>query len=344
MKTSQSTYNNKDGSTRFYYYTNGAAYRGTLVDDGGYGFELFVESRGYNVTDRYNQYILGYDPDGDGTQYEPVTQGFTYDDYKAEIDAGWPVMIHVKGHTMVGVGYDDETNLMYIHDTWDYDTHTMTWGGEYSGMQHMGVTIIYFDEQIPVELTAFAAISANGVVSLEWATQTETENLGFHVYRSIVEDDDYSKISTDLIQGAGSSDQAHSYSYTDEEVKTGNTYYYKLADVDFNGSVTFHGPISVTVEAVTPTKYMLEQSYPNPFNPETAINFSIKEAGKVSLKIYNLQGQLIRSLIDEEKLAGSYSIIWKGTNDQGVRVSSGTYLYTLKVNGFEATKKLVFMK
>ena len=196
---------------------------------------------------------------------------------------------------------------------------------------------------IPVELTSLQAASTNDAVELTWTTATETENLGYHVYRSMSDDGEYSKISKELIQGAGSSDQAHSYSYIDQDVKAGNIYYYKLADVDFNGNTAFHGPISVTVEAV-PSKYSLAQSYPNPFNPETAINFSIKQAGKVSLKIYNLQGQLIRSLVDADKLAGSYSVIWNGTNDQGVRVSSGTYLYTLKVNGFEATKKLVFMK
>ena len=106
---------------------------GIHTQDGGYGVKLFYESRGYTVTDMFNQYILGY---------ASPTLGFTYDQYKAEIDAGRPVMIHVEGHTMVGFGYDDATSLMYIHDTWDYSDHTMTWGGSYSGMQHYAVTIV----------------------------------------------------------------------------------------------------------------------------------------------------------------------------------------------------------
>ena len=114
------------------YWYNMESY-GIDVYDGGYGVKLFYESRGYTVSSMYNQYILGY---------ASPTQGFTYDQYKAEIDAGRPVMIHVAGHTMVGFGYNDATNLMYIHDTWDYSDHTMTWGGSYYGMQHYAVTIV----------------------------------------------------------------------------------------------------------------------------------------------------------------------------------------------------------
>ena len=140
---------NTDGGTVFYNYTNGSPlywydmeYHGIHTEDGGYGLKLFYESRGYTVSDMYNQYIdtLG------------LTYGFTYDQYKAEIDAGRPVMIHITGHTMVGFGYDDSTsNLMYIHDTWDYLDHTMIWGGSYAGMSHRGVTIVQLEEQ-PSEL------------------------------------------------------------------------------------------------------------------------------------------------------------------------------------------------
>lgn len=154
MKTNQFNFGNSDGSTAFWNYTNGAPYHwyqmeanGDHTDDGGYGLKLFYESRGYTVLDAYNQHRLGYDPPG---APPPTTQGFTYDLYKAEIDAGRPVMVHVEGHTMVGVGYDDtSSDLMYIHDTWDYNTHTMIWGGSYSGMDHMGVTIVQLEVTTP---------------------------------------------------------------------------------------------------------------------------------------------------------------------------------------------------
>lgn len=75
-------------------------------------------ARGYTVTSCYNQYTDNY-----------AEGGFTFDQYKAEIDAGRPVMIHLRGHTIVGVGYDDSDQTVYLNDTWDYNTHTMTWGG-----------------------------------------------------------------------------------------------------------------------------------------------------------------------------------------------------------------------
>jgi hypothetical protein len=149
MKTNKwfSTYNlNSDGATQFYFYISGAptptsdlAAAGPPQSyDGGVGIELFFESRGYAVTNVYNQLIRG--------RGSNPSQGFTYDQYKAEIDAGRPVMIHVEGHTMVGVGYDDtSSDLMYIHDTWDYDTHTMTWGDSYTGMPHHMVTVVQLE-------------------------------------------------------------------------------------------------------------------------------------------------------------------------------------------------------
>jgi len=153
MRTNQASapYNNNDGSTSFYYYPSGAKYTTANVDDGGYGFQLFYQSRGYTVVDRYNRILLGYDWDGSGTTYGPAANGAVFADYKAEIDAGRPVMVHVEGHTMVGIGYDDSTTpeTVYLHDTWDYLTgtsHSMPWGGTYAGMLHFGITIVTLAE------------------------------------------------------------------------------------------------------------------------------------------------------------------------------------------------------
>ena len=98
--------------------------------DGTYGRKLFYQARGYTVTDCYNQKT-----DNNGG-------GFTFAMFKAEINAGRPVMLNLTGHTVVGVGYNDTTSTIDIHDTWDYNDHTMTWGGSYTGMLLQSVSIV----------------------------------------------------------------------------------------------------------------------------------------------------------------------------------------------------------
>jgi len=164
MKTNQAAYGNTDGETTFWYYPSGAKWTGTTASDGGYGLQLFYESRGYVVHERYSRVLLGYDWDGSGSYYSPATQGATFGDFKAEIDAGRPVMIHLLGHTVVGVGYDDSSSTIYIHDTWDHSVHTMTWGGTYYGMLHFGVTIVTLETwpEIDVQRPAGNAIADGG--------------------------------------------------------------------------------------------------------------------------------------------------------------------------------------
>jgi hypothetical protein len=133
MRTNQSTYGNPDGATTFYYWPNGAKFTSSSYqEDGGYGLELFLESRGYVVTTRFNQYIVEYGQ----------TYGFSFSQFQQEIDAGRPVLIHVSGHTMLGYGYNTSGSKIYIHDTWDHSDHEMTWGGSYAGMDHYAVTVV----------------------------------------------------------------------------------------------------------------------------------------------------------------------------------------------------------
>jgi hypothetical protein len=149
MKTSQSAFGNTDGSTTFYNWDSSASpltcadmvTYGIQTLDGTYGRKLFYEARGYTVTDCYNQKT-------DNT----IAGGFSFAQFKAEIDAGRPVMLNLAGHTVVGVGYDDSSSLVYIHDTWDYSNHTMTWGGSYSGMGLLSVSIVNL--QLPQDATA----------------------------------------------------------------------------------------------------------------------------------------------------------------------------------------------
>lgn len=89
---------------------------------------------------------------------------------------------------------------------------------------------------------------------------------------------------------------------------------------------------------------MLAQNYPNPFNPTTTIRYSIKQRGHVSLKIYDIEGRLVRTLEDGVKEARSYEKVWDGRNDRGEAVSSGIYFYRLRSNGFSRTRKMVLLR
>ena len=143
MGTNQDWWNNIDGSTTFFYRNDGSPtenYSGSENSDprrrdGIRGLRLFFESRGYTVVSNYNQYI----------KEEGKTYGFSFQDFENEIDSNRPVLIQVAGHTMLGIGYDPADSTVYVHDTWDYNTHTMKWGGSYSGMHHYGVSVIQLE-------------------------------------------------------------------------------------------------------------------------------------------------------------------------------------------------------
>jgi len=150
MKTSQSAFGNSDGSTHFYTWNSDpgqltcADMVSNTIDtlDGTYGRKLFYEARGYTVTACYNQ------------KTDNNSGGFTLAMYKAEIDAGRPVLLNlytdgVGGHSIVGVGYDDASTTIKVHDTWNHVSHDMTWGGSYEGMLLRSVSIVNLQSVTP---------------------------------------------------------------------------------------------------------------------------------------------------------------------------------------------------
>jgi hypothetical protein len=194
--------------------------------------------------------------------------------------------------------------------------------------------ISYVDYSIiPVELVSFnAAVSGNEVL-LNWSTATETNNSGFAVERS-VDNITFSQIG--FVPGFGTTTERQNYNYTDNLLRSG-TYYYRLRQIDFDGSSEYSNVVEV--EVGLPSQFRLNQNFPNPFNPSTNIQFTIKDFGFVSLKIYDLLGREMAILVNEEKQAGSYEVTFDAS-----ALSSGIYLYRLKSGGFEQTKKFVLMK
>ncbi|HQG47036.1 MAG TPA: FlgD immunoglobulin-like domain containing protein, partial [bacterium] len=194
----------------------------------------------------------------------------------------------------------------------------------------------------PVEMSAFSATRMDGSVVLQWETQSESDNLGFNVYRSTDEHGIFTQINTRMIPGAGSSASAHTYRYVDNSVETGQIYYYQIVDIATNGTMQWHGP--VMIEMIQPAANRLEQNSPNPFNAQTRIAYAVKQPGQVLLAIYNLQGQRVRTLISNRLEAGSYSAIWDGRDDNGHDLPTGAYLYVLKMPDSELSQRMTLIK
>ena len=96
--------------------------------------------------------------------------------------------------------------------------------------------------------------------------------------------------------------------------------------------------------ASLPTVFALHNNYPNPFNPITNIHYDIPEVSEVTLEIYNVMGQRVRTLVQGTHEAGRYQIVWNATNDLGQGLSSGMYVYRIQAGDFVSVKKLVLMK
>jgi len=112
-------------------------------------------------------------------------------------------------------------------------------------------------------------------------------------------------------------------------------------DIDFFLSTAVESDDELTQR---PTEFELCQNYPNPFNPGTRVEYTLKKAGHVTLHIYNILGEKVKILLDQDQPAGLYQINWDGKNDKGQSVSSGLYLYKLEVNGFSQAKRMLLLK
>ena len=189
---------------------------------------------------------------------------------------------------------------------------------------------------IPVELTSFNASVTGSTVTLNWITATEQNNLGFDVERK---NDSESWMKIGFVDGNGTSTKINKYIYVDSKISTG-TYNYRIKQIDFNGTFKYYN-LNESIEIGIPNVYNLSQNYPNPFNPSTLINFSIPKAGVVTMKVFNVLGKEVATLVNENKDAGNY-IVELNASNFGMR--SGVYFYTLESGGFKSTKKMLIIK
>jgi len=187
---------------------------------------------------------------------------------------------------------------------------------------------------LPVELSRFSSSINNKKVELSWETATETNNYGFELERKFEGYSDW--ISIGFVKGGGNSYSPQSYSFTDSPIKAG-TYTYRLKQIDLDGHFKYSNEIEVVYNNVF--NFSLSQNYPNPFNPSTTISYQLSTEGFVSLKVYDVLGKEVTTLVNEIKQSGVHEV-----NFDASEYTSGIYLYRMTVNNFTQTYKMIVLK
>jgi hypothetical protein len=212
----------------------------------------------------------------------------------------------------------------------------MTYCGEEGGC----ICIWRSDFVLPVEINSFSAVPADGRVRLNWSTGAESNLQYFRISRCETRDGVYNQVAGGI--AATNDATGANYTWTDETVVNGQTYYYKLHVVELDGSVhTYDQVVEATPRSGlnVPDAYSLNQNYPNPFNSETTFSFSLPMDEHVTLKVYDLLGREVATVIDAAMPAANHTVNWTAAG-----LSTGVYMYTLTAGEFSQTKKLMFLK
>lgn len=236
-----------------------------------------------------------------------------------------------------GASFPTATGIQYSQSTFTWNQTTPFFGDitfYCSGLE----CVVHFDFPLPVELTSFTSIIMGNYITLNWQTNSEINNSEFVVERSKIVDGSTTEwISAGIVQGRGTTSNVSNYNFSDRGLNSG-VYQYRLKQIDFNGSFEYHY-LSNQVQIGLPEKFELSQNYPNPFNPSTVINYSLANAGHISLKVYNSSGIEVKTIDEGLKNPGYYTVSFDGKN-----LASGIYYYKLVSADFAAVKKMMLVK
>ncbi|MEO8666746.1 MAG: T9SS type A sorting domain-containing protein [Ignavibacteria bacterium] len=191
---------------------------------------------------------------------------------------------------------------------------------------------------LPVELSSFTSFINRQNVTLKWSTASELNNSGFDIERSEINGQNSNNwINSGSVSGNGTSSSPNTYEFTDRNLASGK-YIYRLKQIDFNGNHHYYNLGNEIVIGI-PEKFELSQNYPNPFNPSTTINYQLTQGDRVTLKVFDLSGKEISTLVNEKQEAGYYSIKFDGTG-----ISSGIYFYRITSGNFISVKRMILVK
>lgn len=187
---------------------------------------------------------------------------------------------------------------------------------------------------LPVELTSFTANVKRGYIELNWQTATEANNYGFNIERIQYDDNKWGKII--FIQGHGNSNSPKYYTFIDKPLG-GNEFKYRLKQIDFDGQVEYSPEIEVSLNV--PADFSVQQNFPNPFNPTTKIEYSIPSNDNVQIKVFNVLGMEVATLLNEHRQAGKQSVEFNASN-----LSSGIYFYKIVSGNYSDIKKMILLR
>ena len=233
------------------------------------------------------------------------------------------------GQTYSEIVYDAGTNIEVLTSA-DVCANSIIVNGTFSG----GGT--FCTGPLPVRISEFSASVNKNNVALRWITQTELNNSGFDIERSLIGGNaGWAKIA--FVAGFGTANEPKEYLYEDKKLQTGK-YRYRLKQIDFNGNYEYFG-LNNEVSISKPSEFSMSQNYPNPSNPKSIIDFAIPVAGRVSLIVYDILGKEAAVLVNDYRKEGYYTAEFNGSN-----FSSGIYIYRLQTGDFVISKKLVLVK
>ncbi|MCW9097270.1 MAG: T9SS type A sorting domain-containing protein [Ignavibacteriaceae bacterium] len=221
----------------------------------------------------------------------------------------------------------------YFHMVSDSNGASLAWAATFNNEQDVYYSYIA-TTIVPVELVSFSYSVEGNTVNLSWSTATELNNRGFEIQRSLNETN-WSTIG--FREGKGTTSEPQQYSYLDNlSGVESSRLYYRLKQIDFDGSFEYSNTIEVEI---TPSVFSLSQNYPNPFNPSTKIKYSIPQSSNVVIKVFNVVGDEVSTLVNGQKQAGTYELTFNAEN-----LPSGVYFYQLKAGDFIQTKRMILIK
>jgi hypothetical protein len=200
------------------------------------------------------------------------------------------------------------------------------------------------DSPLPVSLESFTYNVSGRDVNLKWVTTVEENNAGFEVYRissDLNASDPNNWLKVGYIKGNGNKNTPTNYNFTDTKLPSGK-YNYRIKQIDYNGNYEYF-TLNGIAKIENSKSISLHQNYPNPFNPTTNIDYDLSADSKVTLKVYDISGREVLTLVNDQQKAGFYTVKFNATN-----LSSGTYFYKLFLNSngsdIVITKKMTVIK